>query len=235
MSDKVTINVGGKEFVTTRSTLEKSPYFRSLLEWREIQNVTTEIFVDRDPDNFRHVLALLRDPQHCFPEELEYELVYYQLCNPTVEETPVTVDPFDGHLRKEDVLKSLSRLSFGAYMVREHERSYDDYSKKVIKTYDAEFIDTLIVINAERVNKRESVFTSGNTWDMLLYIVYDYTVPENCSMAEIISDSGSYRRILNNHTVFHPVVGGLKIIFTSTSEQEEPPSKGKRFSRNTCV
>ncbi len=53
----VTLNVGGKEFVTRRGTLEATDsFFSALMTHSEGPNV----FIDRDPTHFRHVLNYLR-------------------------------------------------------------------------------------------------------------------------------------------------------------------------------
>ena len=43
------------------------------------------IFIDRDPEAFKHVLNLLRDPRYDFPDQYQYELEYYGLAEPKVE------------------------------------------------------------------------------------------------------------------------------------------------------
>lgn len=75
--DIIKINVGGTRFETTRSTLMKSKYFEAMLmRWNDNKN---EIFVDRDPDNFREILKLLRDDNHVLKKNIEYELDFYQI------------------------------------------------------------------------------------------------------------------------------------------------------------
>lgn len=73
--NKITLNVGGTIFQTTLSTLEGVPFFDALLsnKW----NNSKELFIDRDPEGFRHVLGLLRDPQYPFPTQFTYELTFY--------------------------------------------------------------------------------------------------------------------------------------------------------------
>jgi hypothetical protein len=62
--NSVTINVGGKNMVTYKSTLEQLEYFRNILErW----NKTDNIFVDYDPDLFIHLLNKLRDNNYTMP------------------------------------------------------------------------------------------------------------------------------------------------------------------------
>lgn len=57
---RVTLNVGGTRFETSSVTLGSSPYFASLLngDWQERDG--DEIFIDRDPQLFAHVLDWLR-------------------------------------------------------------------------------------------------------------------------------------------------------------------------------
>lgn len=74
MSRTIKLNVGGKIFETTESTLHKSTYLKNLLTYHD---KSKEIFIDRCYKNFKHVLALLRDTQHIFPVELNYELMFY--------------------------------------------------------------------------------------------------------------------------------------------------------------
>ena len=77
----VTLDVGGTIFRTTRSTLQRSGYFEAMLNgpWAETVQDGKPIFIDRDPENFRHVLGVLRDPQHELPNSMLYELDYFQI------------------------------------------------------------------------------------------------------------------------------------------------------------
>ena len=82
---RITLNVGGTRFVTTTSTLEKSSFFVSLLQrWSPPSDSDSlnEIFVDRSPTAFGHILNLMRDIQHPFPEDYLYELGFYGLPRP---------------------------------------------------------------------------------------------------------------------------------------------------------
>lgn len=65
MCDIIKLNVGGKYFETRRSTLEKSAFFSSLLSGRwETEKKNEEIFVDKYPEIFTHVLNFARF-NHC--------------------------------------------------------------------------------------------------------------------------------------------------------------------------
>ena len=55
----VTLNVGGETFVSYRHTLLESEFLGGLLS-DEMEEATEEIFVDRDPKLFVHILSWLR-------------------------------------------------------------------------------------------------------------------------------------------------------------------------------
>ena len=79
-SDLVYLNIGGVYFCTRRSTLLRSNSFFSGLA----RSSETELFVDRDPTHFRHVLNWMRGVRY-LPEddtvlrELTWEADYYCL------------------------------------------------------------------------------------------------------------------------------------------------------------
>lgn len=60
--DKVTLDVGGRKFVTLASTLHESTFFRSLISgrWEHDRQPDGSHFIDADPDLFAHVLEYLR-------------------------------------------------------------------------------------------------------------------------------------------------------------------------------
>ncbi len=62
----IKINVGGKVFGTFKSTLLKSEYFKSLFNFNENPDTDNDgnIFIDRSPVYFEHILNYLRDD--CF-------------------------------------------------------------------------------------------------------------------------------------------------------------------------
>lgn len=79
----VYLNVGGISYVTRRSTLvdSESSFFSAIVNSHP---ECTEIFIDRDPVHFRHVLNWMRGVRH-LPEEdsvlreLAWEADYYCL------------------------------------------------------------------------------------------------------------------------------------------------------------
>ena len=79
--DIVKLNIGGTIFHTTKSTLLNTPsiFQAHLSRWSVNKD---EIFLDRDPKAFRHVLSRLRNPDYPFPPELNHELQFYCLTEP---------------------------------------------------------------------------------------------------------------------------------------------------------
>ena len=76
---RVKLNVGGQLFVTSRDTLvARDTFFRALVE----HNTNDEIFIDRDPTHFRHILNFLRNSPS-FPsnasdiQQVEAEAEFY--------------------------------------------------------------------------------------------------------------------------------------------------------------
>ncbi|KAF2086365.1 hypothetical protein K490DRAFT_66919 [Saccharata proteae CBS 121410] len=59
--DTITLNVGGRDITTLRSTLERSDYFAKMLRglWKETGPDHVH-FVDEDPDIFIHLLRYMR-------------------------------------------------------------------------------------------------------------------------------------------------------------------------------
>ena len=75
----VCVNVGGGVFVTSASTLNNSPFFDALLR---NSSDSHEVFVDRDPSHFRHILNWLRGVRwlpddDSILRELSWEADYY--------------------------------------------------------------------------------------------------------------------------------------------------------------
>lgn len=79
MNDIVWLDVGGTIFKTTKATLNSAPYFESMNNFQDLTMTTSDnpIFIDRDPELFRHVLNLLRDPDYKYPESYFSELTFY--------------------------------------------------------------------------------------------------------------------------------------------------------------
>ena len=76
------LNVGGIYFATRRSTLASVPFFASLLQG--LSEDASEVFLDRDPAYFRHVLNWMRGVHFipgdvCTVRELMWEAEFYGL------------------------------------------------------------------------------------------------------------------------------------------------------------
>jgi len=93
----ITINVGGTLFQTTTQTLLKTPSILQAHLSRWMANGEKEIFIDRDPTAFRHILSLLRNPRYPYYDATE--LAFYCIAIPTSpspppsEETVVKLPP----------------------------------------------------------------------------------------------------------------------------------------------
>lgn len=69
------LNVGGKEFVTSKATLTKfDGYFKNLPEIQQV-NPTSPIFVDRSPKHFETILNFMRDGDVDLPQEYLNQLL----------------------------------------------------------------------------------------------------------------------------------------------------------------
>ena len=96
MSNRITLDVGGTYFYTTRATLSQhDSFFRALIEH---DRTTDAYFIDRDPTHFRHVLNFLRNSP-TFPKnaddlvELQKEADFYSL-DILVQECKKRIEPY---------------------------------------------------------------------------------------------------------------------------------------------
>lgn len=74
VSESVKLNVGGTLFETTADTLRKSPFLEALLRNTVLSSV---LFLDEDPEIFRHLLNLLRDYSYSVPFRYRSRMAYY--------------------------------------------------------------------------------------------------------------------------------------------------------------
>lgn len=77
ISDMITFNVGGKVFVTTKSTIARSCFLSALVSGKYAESMSTPGFIDRSPKGFVHILDFLRDVNYKVVERYQYELDYY--------------------------------------------------------------------------------------------------------------------------------------------------------------
>ena len=84
---QIKLNIGGTIFLTTRPTLEKSTYFRQLLDPNSNTHINRDgsILIDRDATHFRHILNYLRDKTvpYLYPPEHKQLLVEARFYNIT--------------------------------------------------------------------------------------------------------------------------------------------------------
>lgn len=71
----IKLNVCGVKFECSKATLEKSEYFKSFFE--EFPNFNEELYIERSPVIFKHILSLLIDDEYPFPLKYEKELKYF--------------------------------------------------------------------------------------------------------------------------------------------------------------
>lgn len=63
----IKLDVGGKIFPTKKSTIDKAPVLKMMVD-RDFKDEMTPVFIDADPHIFRHVLNYLRDQNYIIPE-----------------------------------------------------------------------------------------------------------------------------------------------------------------------
>jgi len=123
----VYLNVGGKKFETSLSTLKLLPYFMGLVRFYGDDTWSTPetpYFIDRDPKIFRHILNFLRNPEYKYPDKYIDELEFYG-CN--IKEIKEQIS----EIKKESILRKESLLT------------PDDNNKQKCKPYDTLPLDTL--------------------------------------------------------------------------------------------
>jgi hypothetical protein len=72
-SVNITINIGGRSFHTTKTTLSKSKYFKKLLK----KSWDPKEMIDKDPTAFRQVLRLMRFEKSKIDSKYEPDLIMY--------------------------------------------------------------------------------------------------------------------------------------------------------------
>lgn len=81
-SGKVTLNVGGRKFITFASTLEESGFLSALVSgrWDHNQQADGSFFIDANPDLFQHILEYLRRKfmPLCWDHEKGRDLAMYK-------------------------------------------------------------------------------------------------------------------------------------------------------------
>lgn len=144
--DRVTFNVGGTTFITTIHTLRTFGTETTLGVLSQREGITTdEIFIDRDPVLFRHVLNCMRNKKIFTAKQVDVsraiwkrELAYYGLYTEEEEEEPVKKK------RAIDVVKKIHDRH--QIQVNEHRDLIESILHWMVSQYDNgqcqfEFID----------------------------------------------------------------------------------------------
>ncbi len=111
--------------MTTFETLSGSKYFETLLstQWKTSDD---EIFIDRSPWIFKHVLNLLRDPKYEYPPKYASELEYYMI--------EVVVEP-----KRDELLEEIKEMR------KEYKELFVNLSVKIIAN-DENLNDKIIMM-----------------------------------------------------------------------------------------
>lgn len=73
--DIITLDVGGKKFKCSKHLLiSRCKYFEDLFSEYDDKK---EIYIDRSPHIFKHILALIRDHRYQYPKKYNEELYYF--------------------------------------------------------------------------------------------------------------------------------------------------------------
>lgn len=154
---KISINVGGRFFPTTKQTLNRSPFLRNLLESSKPYE---QIFIDRDSEGFEHILRKLRDRNYKIPQEFLYELDFYGM---NVQDEPID----------EDVLPPYNYKRFSSFFTYINGgRNMRSWEKKFSKVRS---VDVVMELPAEFISDTRSIFkVTRQHIDILLCVLYDF-------------------------------------------------------------
>lgn len=207
---RIKLNVSGKRFETTVTTLvQSSGYFKTLLSGQfashfdKNQVQIEEVFIDRSALGFKHVLSLLQDSQYPFPGEFQYELEYYQI--DYSKEEKLHFDPEDAKEWGYDG----QGWSSNCRLVTEEGIRYTSQLKKndklltVNNTYSKilEIIQTRVLINSEiylfqMVNPDDKKKITVDRYGDLSILEYDRRLPHRRGdQKHIYNQSGHFKKL----------------------------------------
>ncbi len=142
MADLVELNVGGKLFTTTRSTLERheGSFFEAMLSdrWETTMDSEGRYFIDRNGETFTHVLDYLRTDE--IPAGISRKMFYKELqyFNLPVDGIPTAVhcDEFtDGEAVLEYDMKVINFTSVTKYQLNRYFAQYDAVNDEDAKDF----------------------------------------------------------------------------------------------------
>jgi len=142
----ITINVGGKNMMTHKSTLEQLNYFKNILErWNKSDN----IFIDYDPDLFIHLLNKLRDNNYVMPnnDNINSMCEYFGLSLNEISPKIIKVKIMDTHPKEEFNPKAILDI-FVYHPYRWIFCAYKTDSSKILEVYwDEDFQVYFKIVN----------------------------------------------------------------------------------------
>jgi hypothetical protein len=100
----IKLDVGGKLFKIGKDLLlSKSKYFEDLFEDTTVSELDSseEIYVDRSPHIFKHVLAYIRDSTYKYPEKYLNELDYFGVSFSKIEPQSTEVKKYCSYCEYE--------------------------------------------------------------------------------------------------------------------------------------
>ena len=131
-SKQITFNVGGEKFQLSRSLLDMYPntVLGKSASKRWLEDPESEVFMDRDPILFRHVLSYLRDKKVSLPitvtkKAVLEELAYY--CVDDVDEESIDDSLTQGYLAAEGLVGMIRMIK--TLDEKYQERYQDDIGK----------------------------------------------------------------------------------------------------------
>lgn len=73
--DIINIDVGGKIFRTTKKTLCNCTYFNAM--FNRFNNDSQDIFIDRSPEAFKHILSFLRNNSYIIDDKYSHDIIFF--------------------------------------------------------------------------------------------------------------------------------------------------------------
>ena len=107
---RIKLNIGGEIFETTINTLQNSIYFVTLLQEKNNNKNNEDIFIDRSPNLFVHVLNYLRDIRYPFPFEYIYELDFYGISYDTNKLENNNIHNNNNNINNDKIITSIKLI-----------------------------------------------------------------------------------------------------------------------------
>jgi hypothetical protein len=142
----IQLNVGGMSYVTLKSTLIKCKYFESL--FRFDNNPKEPIFIDCDPEGFKHILEHLRFANYTIPANFKYLCKYFMIDENACVET-IIIKRYNDHTIGKAMYKIEELLSSGTSQTIKSKKIFEIMSKIIdVKELDM-FVDIKLFYGRE--------------------------------------------------------------------------------------